>query len=405
MNDNPGMTPEMPKPGEGERRANVSAYLDRPSSTILMLIKLAEALGKLCLAILGGCMLQAVVSALNRLFAGSTVSDGKAMVAQTLKTLRVPMATIKEIVDAIPADLHFSSAPVTGLFVVCLPFVLIAILEAIAAIRLRFGKGGTRMIGILQRIYYILDAIRLALFALTGIGLSLYTIFRMGGPASIMLSTVYVSLAVFFILIGLPTLLYHRNIAKYMDDVGYEMKTGLQAPRKRRFFKQTLTILIVLEVIGAVVSVIASRGSLKGSYAIVMLLSILFSPIVKLVRYICMTCCYRNYMHAESAPATDGSVSHVPQVILILLVILIFAVPTGLLCSKSNDFSTAIVESVEEYVGNARETVNDLNVAAEQQIEVVQSAAEEQIGAVQSAAGEQLKAAQSALGVTEKTPE
>ena len=43
MNDNLGMTPETPKPWEGERRANVSAYLDRPSSTILMLIKLAEA--------------------------------------------------------------------------------------------------------------------------------------------------------------------------------------------------------------------------------------------------------------------------------------------------------------------------------------------------------------------------
>ena len=68
MSDNLDTTFETPETEEGVRRANPSWYIDRKSSTILMIIKLAEGLSKLCLAILGAIMLQSVVSALNRIF-------------------------------------------------------------------------------------------------------------------------------------------------------------------------------------------------------------------------------------------------------------------------------------------------------------------------------------------------
>ena len=212
------------KSGENERKANVSCYLERKSATILMVIKLAEALGKLCLTIVGAFVLQQVVTALNRIFQeGTTVSDGKAMVAQVLKTLQVPPETIKQVIDAFPLDIRFSSGPVVFVFVLCLPFVVIAILEAIAAIRLRLGKGGSGTFGILQRIYYVLGVIFVIVSALVALALSIFTIFRLGGTLGIAISTVYVSLAIFYILISAPTLFYHRNVAMIMDETGYEM--------------------------------------------------------------------------------------------------------------------------------------------------------------------------------------
>lgn len=382
MSDNLDTTFETPETEEGVRRANPSWYIDRKSSTILMIIKLAEGLSKLCLAILGAIMLQSVVSALNRIFQeGSTVADGKAMVAQFLKTLRVPAESIKQVVDAFPLDITFSSKPVVYVFIICLPFVVIAVLEAIAAIRLRLGKGGTRTIGILQMIYYIIGAIKLLAFVLVAIGLSVITIFRMGGTPSIILSTVYISLAVFFTIIGLPELFYHRSVAKIMDDVRYEMQTGNRAAHRRTHFQKILIILIVLEVIGVFVSVAASWSPEQGGLVSALLIGAMIGPAAKLLKYICVMCCHRNFMSQDSAPGSERSISHTPLFILIVLVILFFAVPNVVLCMQSSRFSTIVVEKVEEFFSDARKTVDEVSTVAEVQIAAVESAVAAQTGA------------------------
>ncbi len=381
MNDNLNTAPESLNPGEGATRANPSGYLDRRSATILMIIKLAEGLSKLGLAILGAFMLQTVVNALNRIFhQGSSVADGKAMVAQVLKTLQVPAETIRQVVAEFPLDITFSSKPVLYVFVISLPFVLIAVLEAIAAIRLRLGKGGTRTIGILQRIYFVLHAIRLCVIVLVALILSIFTIFRLGGPLSIMLSTVYVSLAIFSLLVGLPILLYHRYIARTMDDIRYEMTTGLQAVRKQTRFQEVLLALIVLEVIGAIVSIAASWRPQQADVMTALLIVTMIGPVTKLVKFACVRSCYRNFMQEEGGQESDEAVSHVPQFVLIVLVILLFAIPNALICMQSSQFSTALVEKVEEFVSNARETVTEVSTKAETQIQTVQSVIANQMG-------------------------
>ena len=363
------------KSGENERKANVSCYLERKSATVLMVIKLAEALGKLCLTIVGAFMLQQVVTALNRIFQeGTTVSDGKAMVAQVLKTLQVPPETIKQIIDAFPLNITFSSRPVVFVFVLCLPFVVIAILEAIAAIRLRLGKGGTGTISILKRIYYVLGVIFVLASALVAIALSIFTIFRLGGTIGIAVSTVYVSLAIFFILISAPTLFYHRNVAMIMDEIGYEMETGKQAVHKHFLFKENLIVLLVLEVIGIIVSLIASWRPQQGGIAAAMLVASLIGPLAKLLKYLCMKYCYKNYIKADNAEETEGVFSHIPQFVLIIIVTLIFVVPIIFVCRQSSSFSNAVVEKVEEFVGNARQTVDEVSTVAGAQIEAVQNA-------------------------------
>ena len=96
MNDNLNPAFRTAASGQARRSANPSYYLDRKSATILMLIKLAEGLSKLSLVIISGFLLQSVVTALNRIFQeGSTVADGKAMLAQFLKTLQFPAETIR----------------------------------------------------------------------------------------------------------------------------------------------------------------------------------------------------------------------------------------------------------------------------------------------------------------------
>lgn len=363
------------KSGESERKANVSCYLERKSATVLMVIKLAEALGKLCLTIVGAFMLQQVVTALNRIFQeGTTVSDGKAMVAQVLKTLQVPPETIKQVIDAFPLDIRFSSGPVVFVFVLCMPFVVIAILEAIAAIRLRLGKGGTGTISILQRIYYVLGVIFVLASALVAIALSIFTIFRLGGTIGIAVSTVYVSLAIFYILISAPTLFYHRNVAMIMDEIGYEMETGKQAVHKHFLFKENLIVLLVLEVIGIIVSLIASWRPQQGGIAAAMLVASLIGPLAKLLKYLCMKYCYKNYIKADNAEETEGVFSHIPQFVLIIIVTLIFVVPIIFVCRQSSSFSNAVVEKVEEFVGNARQTVDEVSTVAGAQIEAVQNA-------------------------------
>ncbi len=367
-------TPETTETAEVRKSANPSFYLDRKSSTILMIIKLAQGLSELCFAILAAFVLQTVVSALNRIFQeGTTISDGKAMVAQFLSTLQVPKETIKEIVDAFPLNFSFSSKPVVYVFIICLPFVLLALLEAFAAIRLRLGKGGTRTIGILHMIYYVLGGIRLLAFALLAIGMSIFTIFRLGGTAAIMISTVYVSLAVFFILIGIPTLLYHRTVAGIMGDIGYEMETGLQAPQRHQHFGLILKVLIILEVIGVIVSFCASWRPGQQGLFVAFLIAAMIGPVVKLVKYACVMYCYRNFANRDNAEAAEENISHVRQIVLIVLVILLFAVPNTVLCVQSNKFATVIVEKVEEFFSNARQTVNDVTTTATQQIEAVQA--------------------------------
>ncbi len=386
MNDNRNMTSGNPGFVEAGRRAYPSSYLDRKSATLLMVIKLAEGLSKLCIAILAGFMLQTVLTALNRIFQqGTTVSDGKAMVAQVLKTIRVPAETIQQIVDAFPLDFTFSSRPVLYVFVVSLPFVLIAVLEAIAVIRLRFGKGGTRTIGVLQMIYFVLGSIRVIVVALVAVALSLFTIVRLGGTPGIMLSTIYISLAVFYIVINLPTLLYHRNIAGLMEEVRYELDTGKRSVRIQPHFKIILKILIVLEVLGALVSFLASWNPQQSGFFVALFVVTMIGPAAKLLKYLCVMCCYQNYMQ-EDEEEEERSISHVPQIVLIILVTLLFAVPNVLLCMQSTAFSDAVVEKVEEFFSNARETVDEVSVQAEAQIEAVESAIASQTGAIESTA-------------------
>ena len=372
---------ETPGYGEFGRRANTPFYLERKSATVLMVIKLAEGMSKLCLTILAAFVLQSFVTGLNRIFQeGTTVADGKAMVAQFLKTLRFPMETIRQIVDAFPSDITISSRPVMLVFVICLPFVLIAALEAVAAIRLRLGKGGTRTIGILQMIYFVLGAISLLLTAIAAIGLSIIMIFRVGGTVSIVLSVISVSLAVFYILISLPTLFYHRNIARIMGDVRYEMKTGKPAERKKTNFKKILIILIVLEVIGVAASIAASWNPEQGGIAGALIIVALIGPAVKLVKYICVMFCYRNFMKEDGTRERREDVSHTPLFILILLVVLLFAVPDIILCMQSKVFSDVMVKKVEDFFSDARQTVDELSVVAEEQIQNVESAIADQTG-------------------------
>jgi hypothetical protein len=166
-----------------------------------------------------------------------------------------------------------------------------------------------------------------------------------------------------------------------MDEVGYELETGKQAVHKHFLFNENLLVLIVLEVIGIVVSLIASWRPGQGGIAAAMLVASLIGPVAKLLKYICVKCCYKNYIQAGTAAETKDRYSHVPQIVLIALVTLIFVVPIVFVCTQSSAFANALVDKVEEYVGNARQTVEEVSTQAEAQIEAVQAALGDQLEA------------------------
>ena len=240
-------------------------------------------------------------------------------------------------------------------------------------------------------IYYVLGFIRFIALGLCAIALSIVTIIRVGGTLSIMLSTVYISLAGFFIITGLPALLYHRSIAGFMADVRYEMETKKRAVRRPNRFNVILTILIVLEVIGALVSLIASWNPEQGSLVAGLLIGTMIGPAAKLLKYICVMCCYKNFMQEGGSAEMEENISHTPQIILIILVTLFFAVPNIFLCVQSNTFANAIVERVEQFFSEARETVDDLSTTAQAQIEAVQAAVDEQTAQAAAAMQEGVK--------------
>ena len=92
-----------------------------------------------------------------------------------------------------------------------------------------------------------------------------------------------------------------------------------------------------------------------------MLVASLIGPLAKLLKYLCMKYCYKNYIKADNAEETEGVFSHIPQFVLIIIVTLIFVVPIIFVCRQSSSFSNAVVEKVEEFVGNARQTVDEVS--------------------------------------------
>lgn len=107
MNENIKLNIENPEPVEDGRSANPSYYLDRASLTILMLMKLIEGLSKLCIAVSCAFMLNSFVSALNKILKDGSV-NGKAIIAQILKTLRFPMENIRQAIAVVPENLVIS---------------------------------------------------------------------------------------------------------------------------------------------------------------------------------------------------------------------------------------------------------------------------------------------------------
>ena len=384
MNEEFNLKIENPEPAAGGRPANPSWYLDRVSLTILMVMKLIAALTKLSIAVVCAVIINSVVSALNDILKEGTVS-GKIMIAQILKTLRFPMENVNQAVAAVPSDFTVSSSLPLYAFMIFLPFVLISLLEAIGLIRLRLGKGGTRMVGIPQWIYFALDAIKLLALTLLAIVLSLLAIIRLGGSFGITIASIIFSLAVFFIPIRLPAMLYHRNIAGIMKDIRYEMKTGEQAVRRWINFRKILGFMIALELAGTIISLMAYWRPTQQDPAIMTLVMIIVYPALNLVRYICVMFFYRNFMQVDNIAEAKDDISQKPQLILVGLITLFFVCVSGFVCVKSASVSRAVVERASIFFNDAQKTVDQMSNQADQKINDVEQAIDSQADAIQQA--------------------
>ena len=401
MNDKIDMKINDSLPEEDKRSANPSYYLDRVSLTILMLMKLVEGLSKLCLVVVCAFMLNTFVAGLNEILKNGSVS-GKAMIAQILTTLRVPVQYIRQAVAAVPSNLTISPKLPSYLFAIFLPFVVITVLEAIALIRLRLGKGGAITMRILHWIYFLLDAVKLFALTMLALILSILSLTRLGGTLGIIFASIIFSLAVFHLCIGLPAMLYHRNIAGIMKDIRYEMKTGIQAVRRWVNFNKILGFLLALEVAGIIISIMAYWRPTKEDPAMATLIMIIAFPALKLLKYICVMFFYQNFMKIDNAVESKDIASHKPQIILVTLVTVSFVFVTAFVCAQGASVSRLMVGRMETFFNNAQQTVNRISNQADQQINAVEQEIDSQTDADGTSQSPQTETTEDS---TQNTPE
>ena len=348
------------------RRANTRAYLETAPATTLMILKVAEGMGKLCAAIVCAALVNTVIAAVNKtLQQESIAADLRSMVAQILSMLKVPASDISQVVETIPSQLNFaiSGRLVSMVFFMFMPFALFAILEAIAAVRLRFGKGGARMLQVLETLYCAVEFIGILAAIILAIFFSASTIQRLGFTAGAVISVVYLSLGVFYILIRTPYVLYHLGIAGAMKGIGSEMATGVRSLIRAPFLQGASIILIVFTIISAIVSIGSASELGAGGYVF----GALIVPVIVIIKYTCLIVSYQNYARAEGSEEEEDkkSRSHTPLVIVIVVLALLFATPTVILCAVSGRISSSVAESVSTYVSETKDAVDRVSAQVE----------------------------------------
>ena len=354
--------------GADGKRANMPAYLDKAPATILTLIKVVQGLGEICIAILCAVVVNTVVSAINQtLQQESIVADIKTMVAQLLNAAKVPASNIAQVLDAIPSQINFTvdGAMAFYVFMAFLPFALLAAIEAVAAVRLRIGKGGTTTMGVLHRIYFAVELIKVLMAAIMALTMTFFTIMSMGFTAGTIVSVIYISLGIFYIIIRIPHVIYHREIARVMGEIGYELGTGMRAKIRASRLRTACIILIVFSVLGAIVSVgSAAESGSNGAVPAALLVSL-----VAILKYVCVMLSYQNFVNAEGLGQGEEAQpgSHKGLLILILVISLLFVLPTAVLCVTSGRISTAVSESVSDYVAKTKDQVAEMVKKAEEQ--------------------------------------
>ncbi len=382
----------MAPPGQEETLAYPSAYLDRPASTVLMLVKLIDALVRAGSIAVSFCFAMSIVAALNAV-ARSGISSA-AVVLEWLKEAGVPMESIQEISEIISSGKTFSisGGPIILAFAIFLPFLLISVLEAIAAVRLRFGSGGARTIRVLHKLLFVFGIVKLVL----AIGL---VIILAGSSKQVSdpemgtaIMIIAIAAGVLFVALHIPGLFYHSYIARAMKEIRYELETEERARIKPTRLGALCVFYIVLEGIGILGSIIASIvmwAALSGlSKQVPFIPSIGYNPIYPLMmavfhmwmvlRYICVMRCYRNFLEAEGEDAKqyEGRSPVIPAM-LTVLVIFLFIIPTVLLCVKVRGISTSVSEKAENFIRNAEETIIEAGNTAKSTVSAVSKAASE----------------------------
>lgn len=346
--------------------ANPPAYLETVPATLLMLFKLMEGLTKGCFAIFCAVVVNTIVTSVNKTLAQeSIVADIKTMVAQLLNAAKVPGDVIRQVLEMIPTQINFqvNGALAFYVFLAFLPFALLAAVEAVAAIRLRFGKGGSLTLEVLHKIYFVVDLIKMLAGILSALAMSFFTIGQMGFTSGTFFAIVFISLGIFYVLVHIPSVLYHRGIAGVMKGIGYELSTGMRAKVKASGLKVVCIILMVFTAIGAVVSIGAFMESgVKGAVFAGSLV-----PLFTILKYVFVMLSYQNFANAvsDTQPEDTGRRSHTPLLILVGVVSLVFVVPTVVLCVASGQISSSVSESVSDYISKTKDEVAEYVKKAE----------------------------------------
>ena len=277
-----------------------SLYINRVSATILALIKIVEAV------VAGYCLVHVIsllVSVID--FFAKGVND----MTQYLDLMTSEFGFSQEIYDAsVKSAVGVVTIPfgvILGILGITVIALLLVVIEGIATLTLRFAKRGALVIRGIRRFYLVLSVLNLVLFAYLAV---LYIINfskisqAIGETGAVGLNVVMIAVGVITLVILILQFCYHKDIARAMTTVDYEIEYDRPGDLKRThlsgisfIFALPSTILLVVWVVGIVTGYIPVLAMERLS----MIMSIVTLAVMMLKQYsICF--CNRNLKNARS---------------------------------------------------------------------------------------------------------
>ena len=287
-------------------------YLNTASATVLMIIKLGECLLMASMLILtaffGYMFFRMIVDSAE---GAATVN---ALLSQWNQMLNAQNPLANQI--ALPV-INVTGQMMMVLFVSCIVLVVIYLVEALAVVRLRMGKGGAGVLQFIQWVHFVLT-----LLSLIAVGYSYYWYNKNyeaikaatnSQSASSLGRLVPLEIAglVIILIAGILEMCYRKDVAYALRTAGGELNTGRKCRYRYTHLSGISTFFGLLCTLAAVMLVITlvqyGRVNIYGYYsqsytgamAVISALLALGSPFIQAIKYFTVARCNNNMKMAR----------------------------------------------------------------------------------------------------------
>ena len=287
------------------RSSHPEQYINRVSSTVIVLFKLVE-------GIMAGITLFHVFRLLAPIL--TELTKGTLNVNRALNLLfteyglpRTALSSSSELVAIGGIMLPFVLP--TVLMIISIVVLVMVVIEAAALLTLRIARVGAGLVRFIHQIYMFGSILNLLMAGYLLFNYFRYTrnIVEHGNAAEVY--AVGIIFGVVCLAGIILNLCYHKDIAMAMNTVRYEIGTGKRDDMKRTHLSGIaflFSIPYALTAVILIVGILMTKGG--GSYSVsptevytltlAQSLMIIAAPVIMMIKYLCVSFCYRNLKRA-----------------------------------------------------------------------------------------------------------